>query len=231
MPEPPAAKTTDPAPLTGGVLVVGLGRFGEAVARGLVQLDVEVLAVDLDGDIVQRLAGEIPNVVQADCTSAAALRQIGADQFRRAVVAIASNVEASVLTTLALRDDLRIPQIWAKALTSAHAKILERVGVDRVIQPEREMGERTARGLARGVTDYLRIEDDYALVEIVAPRSLLGRPLRETKLRSRYGVTIVSVKPPGGRFQHADAECVLEEDELILVAGRPEDLDRLVRQA
>lgn len=220
-----------PATFASGVLVVGLGRFGESVARGLVALDVEVLAVDADEEIVQRLAPEIPNIVQADGTNARALRQIGGDQFQRAVVGIASNVEASVLATLAIKDELKIPTIWAKALSQPHAKILEALGVQRVIQPESEMGARVARGLARGVTDYIRIEDDYALVEIEAPRSLIGRPLGQTGVRSRYGVTIVSIKPPHGRFQHCDVDTVLEEGELILVAGRPEDLDRLIRQA
>jgi trk system potassium uptake protein TrkA len=220
-----------PAAFGGGVLVVGLGRFGESVARGLVALDVEVLAVDADEEIVQRLAPEIPNIVQADATNARALRQIGGDQFPRAVVGIASNVEASVLATLAIKDELEIPTIWAKALSEPHAKILEALGVHRVIQPESEMGARVARGLARGVTDYIRIEDDYALVEIAAPRSLLGRPLGQTGIRSRYGVTIVSVKPPHGSFQHCDVDTVLVEGELILVAGRPENLDRLIRQA
>jgi trk system potassium uptake protein TrkA len=214
-----------PANVSGGVLVVGLGRFGESVARGLVALDVEVLAIDADGDIVQGLAHDLPNVVQADGTSARALRQLGADQFRCAVIGMAANVEASVLAALTLRDELGIPTVWAKALSVPHAKIL------RVIQPELEIGARIARGLARGVTDYFRIEEDYALVEMPAPRSFVGLRLSETAIRSRFGVTVVSVKPPGGRFRHCDAETLVEEGELLLVAGRPEDLDRLVELA
>lgn len=211
----------------GGVLVVGLGRFGESLARSLVEQGVEVLAVDFDEEIVQRLSGEIPNVVQADATSARALRQLGAEQFGRGVVAIANNIESSVLATLALKDELKIAQVWAKALSLEHATILERMGVDRVIQPERDMGMRTARGLARGVTDYLRIEEDYALVEIEAPEPLVGVRLGDSGLRNQFGVTVVSVKPPGGRFGYADVSTVLEAGEMILVAGRPEDLDRL----
>lgn len=214
-----------------GVLIIGLGRFGEALARGLVEQGIEVLAVDFDEEIVQRLAGDVPNVVQVDGTSARALRQVGAEQFTRAVVAIASNIEASVLTTLVLIDELKMPTVWAKAISLEHAKILERVGVQRVIQPEHDMGNRTARSIGRRVTDYFHVEDDFALVEMVAPQRYLGRPLGETGIRAKYGVTIVSIKPPGGEFHHADQTTILQEGELILLAGKPTNLDRFVADA
>jgi trk system potassium uptake protein TrkA len=214
-----------------GVLIVGLGRFGEALARGLLEQGIEVLAVDFDEDIVQRLSGEIPNVVQADGTSARALRQVGAEQFTRAVVAIATNIEASVLATLALIDDLKIPTVWAKALSMEHAKILERVGAQRVIQPENDMGQRTARSIARRVTDYFHVEDNFALVEMEAPERFLARPMGEMGIRAKYGVTIVSIKPPGGVFQHADQATVLQPGQLILLAGTPTELDRFIAEA
>lgn len=210
-----------------GVLVVGLGRFGEAVALTLVEQNIDVLAIDFDGDIVQRLAGEIPNVVQADATSARALREAGAEQFDQAVVAIATNVESSVLATLVLKEELRIPTIWAKAISKPHARILESMGVQLVVQPEHEMGIRTARSIAQGVTDYFRIEDNFALVEMEVPSSLVGRSLGEIEIRRNYGVTIVSVKPPQGEFQHATVDTVLERGEMMLVAGKPADLERL----
>jgi len=212
----------------GGVLIIGLGRFGEALARGLVEQNIEVLAVDSDEEIVQRVSGEIPNVVQCDGTSSRALRQIGAEQFSRAVVAIASNIEASVLSALVLIDELKVPMVWAKAVSLDHAKILERVGVSRVIQPEHDMGYRTARSIARRVTDYFHIEDDFALVEMEAPKSCLGRPLGELAIRKKYGVTIVSIKPPGGEFQHAEQSTILQPGELILLAGKPASLDAFV---
>lgn len=214
-----------------GVLIVGLGRFGEALARGLIDQGIEVLAVDFDEDIVQRLSGDIPNVVQADGTSARALRQIGAEQFSRAVVAIATNIEASVLATLALIDELKTPTVWAKALSLEHAKILDRVGVQRVIQPEHDMGQRTARSIARRVTDYFHVEDNFALVEMEAPKRYVGKPLGESGIRAKYGVTIVSIKPPGGEFQHADQSTILHPGELILLAGKPVNLDQFVADA
>jgi trk system potassium uptake protein TrkA len=214
-----------------GVIVVGLGRFGEAVARELVHQGIQVLAMDEDPEIVARLANELPDVVQIDATNADALRQAGAESFQRAVVAIATNVEASVLAAVALLDDLGMQEVWAKALSAQHARILERVGVHRVVQPEHEMGLRTARGLARGVTDYVRIEDDFALVEVRAPESFVGKTLGESGIRSRFKVTVVSVKPAGGSFHHAGLDTVLDADELILVAGRPEDLDKFISEA
>jgi trk system potassium uptake protein TrkA len=215
----------------GGVLVIGLGRFGEALCRGLLEQGIEVLAVDFDSDIVQRVSGDIPNVVQCDGTSARALRQIGAEQFSRAIVAIASNIEASVLASLVLIDELKVPIVWAKAISLDHAKILERVGVQRVIQPEHDMGLRTARSIARRVTDYFHIEDDFALVEMEAPQRFQNQPLGETGIRAKYGVTIVSIKPPGGEFQHADQSTVLQPGELILIAGTPASLDKFVADA
>jgi trk system potassium uptake protein TrkA len=199
----------------------------EAVALTLVDQGVDVLAIDLDEDIVQRLSGESPNVVQADATSARALRQAGAEQFDHAVVAIATNVESSVLATLVLKEELRIPTIWAKAISKPHARILESMGVQLVVQPEHEMGIRTARSIAQGVTDYFRIEENFALVEMEVPASLVGQSLGEIEIRRKYGVTIVSVKPPRGQFQYATADTVLERGEMMLVAGTPRDLERL----
>jgi trk system potassium uptake protein TrkA len=214
-----------------GVLVVGLGRFGEALARGLVEQGIEVLAVDSDASIVQRLSGDLPNVVQVDGTSARALRQIGGEQFSRAVVAIASNIESSVLAALTLLDELKIQTVWAKAISTEHGKILERVGVQRVIQPEHDMGVRTARSIARRVTDYFHVEDDFALVEMEAPKRYIGKPLGDSGIRAKYGVTIVSIKPPGGLFQHAEQSTVLCAGELILLAGTPANLDKFVADA
>jgi trk system potassium uptake protein TrkA len=215
----------------GGVLIIGLGRFGEALARGLVEQNIEVLAVDFDEEIVQRVSGDIPNVVQCDGTSSRALQQIGAEQFSRAVVAIASNIEASVLSALVLIDELKIPMVWAKAISLDHAKILERVGVSRVIQPEHDMGQRTAMSIARRVTDYFHVEDNFALVEMEAPKRYLGRALGDLGIRNKYGVTIVSIKPPGGEFQHADQSTILHPGELILLAGKPASLDAFVIDA
>ena len=136
-----------------------------------------------------------------------------------------------MLSALVLIDEFKIPMVWAKALSLDHAKILERVGVTRVIQPEHDMGQRTAMSIARRVTDYFHVEDNFALVEMEAPKRYLGRALGDLGIRNKYGVTIVSIKPPGGEFQHADQTTILQPGELILLAGKPASLDAFVIDA
>jgi trk system potassium uptake protein TrkA len=212
----------------GAVLVIGLGRFGAALATTLVELDHEVLAIDSDLARVQEYSQALTHVVQADSTSVAALRQIGAADFATAVVCIGTDIESSVLTAAALVD-LGIPDIWAKAITAAHGRILERVGCHHVVFPEAEMGRRAAHLLTGSMLEYLALDEQFAIVETVVPSKLTGKSLGELGLRARYGVTIVSVKKQGGAFSHTTAESVLEPGDLIVIAGDREDVRRFTR--
>ena len=151
-----------------GMLVLGLGRFGGAIATTLEELGYEVLAVDADPKIVQSYAGRLTHVVEADTTDEEALRQVGAADFNCAVVAIGTHIEASILTTTVLLD-LGVQTIWAKAISSPHARILERVGATRVVRPEHEMGERVAHLVAGRALNYIEFEDGFALVETKPP--------------------------------------------------------------
>jgi trk system potassium uptake protein TrkA len=213
--------------LKGGVVIVGLGRFGESVAITLQKLGVDVLAIDSSATVVQRVSGQIHHVVQADGTSPIALRQLGVNEFERAVVAIASDIEASVLATLALKD-LGIEYVWAKAVSSPHRRILEAVGAYDVVQPEHDMGERMAHQVFSGVVDYLQVDEDFALVEVEVSERLAGPTLRQAQLRDRFDVTVVCIKPPDGKFSYATPDTPLAAGDTILVAGRPGDLDRFV---
>jgi len=208
-----------------GMLVLGLGRFGGAIAEALVDLGHEVLAVDYDHAIVQRYAGRLTHVVEADTTNEEALRQIGADEFGCAVVAIGTNIEASILTTSVLVD-LGVSTIWAKAITRPHARILERVGATRVVLPEHEMGERVAHIVAGKALNYIEFEDGFALVETLPPREYVGKTLGEAGIRSEHGVTVVCVKRRGEDFTYATGETVVQEDDLLIVAGRTELAER-----
>ena len=210
------------------VLVVGLGRFGGALAESLVELGHEVLAVDADARRVQRFSGRLTSVVEADSTDEEALRQIGAADFSRAVVAIGSDMEASILTVAVLAD-LGIAHIWGKAMTREHGRILERVGASCVVFPEHDMGERVAHMVTGRMVDYVELDDSFALVETVAPRELVGRTLGETKVRDRHGVTVVCIKPVGGRFTYATAETVVEDGALLVVAGETGRAERFAR--
>ncbi len=201
------------------VLVVGLGRFGSSVAEHLEDLGHEVLAVDHNAERVQHWSGRLTSTVELDCTSDEALRQIGAGDFRWAVVAIGSDIESSLLTVGVL-SDLGVRCIWAKALTVAHGRLLERIGVARVIYPEREMGERVAHVLTGRMLDYIEFDDDFALVKTTPHRDMLDKPLGETGVRSRHGVTVICVKRPGEDFSYATAETVVREGDVIVVAGK-----------
>jgi len=210
------------------VLVVGLGRFGGALAETLVGLGHEVLAVDTDAKRVQDYSGRLTSVVEANSTSADALRQIGAADFSRAVVAIGADIEASILTVGALVD-LGVQHVWAKAMTTAHGRILERVGATRVVFPERDMGERVAHMVTGRMLDYIELDEAFALVETVAPQDLVGRTLGQTRVRHKHGVTVVCIKPPGGSFTYATADTLVDEGALLVVAGTCDRAERFAK--
>lgn len=200
------------------VVVIGLGRFGTALAESLVEQGHEVLGIDADARRVAALRDSLTHVVEADSTDPVALDQLGVVDFDRAVVAIGADVEASILTTSALVDLGRL-EIWAKAMTGAHARILERIGAHHVVFPEAQMGERVAHLVAGRMLDFLALDQGFALVETEAPRSLQGRSLAELGVRARHGITVVCVKPRGGRFTYATPDTVLGPGDVVVVAG------------
>jgi len=207
------------------VLVVGLGRFGGALSLALARLGHEVLAVDSDMDRVQEFAGQLTHVVQVDATSEAALRQIGAPDLDVAVVAIGTDIEASVLATSALID-VGVEQVWAKAITVAHGRILERIGATHVVFPEAEVGERVAHLLTGKMIDFIEFDDDFAIIKTRSPAEAHGRTLGESALRSKYGVTIVGVKRPGSDFMYALPETEVHAGDLLIVAGRTPQVEK-----
>ena len=215
--------------LSGPILVVGLGRFGAALALTLVASGQEVLGVDNDLARVQQYADRLTHIVQADSTDEEAMRQIGASDFQRAVVAIGSGIEASVLTT-GLLVDLEIRAIWAKAISRDHGRILQRIGAHHVVYPEADMGERVAHLVSGGMLDYIRFDSEFALAKLVAPASISRGSLGSLGLRSKYGVTVVGVKEPGREFTYADRETVVQPGSLIAIAGRIEDVDHFARE-
>jgi trk system potassium uptake protein len=214
------------APTADHVVVIGLGRFGGHVALSLVRLGHEVLGIDNDPKIVQEWADELTHVVQADSTDSEALRQLGVSEFERTVVGIGTNIEASVLTVLALAE-LGIREIWAKAISTKHGKILTAVGANHVIYPEAAMGDRVAHLITSRMLDYIEFEDGFAIAKILAPREAVGRSLDEVKLRTKYGVTVVGVKRPGEDFVYARPETVVEGGALLIVAGTTDQVQRL----
>lgn len=207
------------------VLVIGLGRFGAGAAGQLDRLGREVLAVDESLALVQKWAERVTHAVQADARSIDALKQIGAQDFSVAVVAVGSSIEASVLITANLVD-LKIPQIWAKAISQSHGKILARIGANHVIYPEAEAGERVAHLVSGRMLDFIEFDDDFAMVKMYPPKSIRGIPLAQTDIRKKFGVTVVGVKAPGNEFTYATAETVISNHDLIIVSGKSGAIER-----
>jgi trk system potassium uptake protein TrkA len=212
----------------GEIIVIGLGRFGSALANSLVGLGYEVLGVDFDAEIVQEHAGSLTHVVQADSTSERALRQIGAADAVTAVVCIGTDIESSVLTTSALID-LGVKNVWAKAISDAHGRILVRVGAHHVVFPEAEMGSRVAHLISGEMLEYIALDDDFVLAEMMVPKAFTGKPLGETGIRADYKITVVCVKPEQGSFTYAESATVLNDRDLIVVAGHRSDVERFVK--
>ncbi|MPZ29139.1 MAG: TrkA family potassium uptake protein [Micromonosporaceae bacterium] len=210
---------------TDGILVVGLGRFGGQVAASLVRLGHEVLAIDQDDGIVQRWSDRLTYVVQADSTDEDALQQLGVADLRRAIVGIGTDIEASVLTVLAL-NEIGVRDIWAKAITAKHGKILSAVGADHVIYPEAAMGERVAHLIASQMLDFIEFDDGYAIAKLQAPEEAIGRTLAESALRSKYGITVVGVKMTGSDFTYARPETMVYGGALLIVAGKTPEVER-----
>jgi len=207
------------------VAVIGLGRFGSAVASHLARLGHSVLALDCSAELVQEWSERLTHVVQCDASNADALRQLGVDSFAHAIVAIGEDIEASVLTVLAL-SEIGVPDIWAKAIQDRHGRILERTGAHHVIYPEASMGERVAHLITGKIIDFLEVDEGFAIVKTAAPDEALGRSLGEAGLRRRYGVTVVGLKRAGQEFTYATAETVIERGDILLVSGPTASVER-----
>lgn len=215
----------DNTPKGDNVAVIGLGRFGGAVAEKLITLGYEVLGIDADPRIVQDWSDRLTHVVEADSTDEDALRQLGVQDFSRAVVGIGTNLETSVLTVLTLTE-IGVSEIWAKATSVKHGKILSQVGADHVIYPEVEMGERVAHLISGRMLDYIEFEDGFAIAKVHAPRDAPGKTLAELGLRQRWGVTVVGTKRPGQDFVYATPETVVPDGCVLIVAGNTEKLEK-----
>ncbi|KJC63570.1 trk system potassium uptake protein TrkA [Agreia bicolorata] len=207
------------------VLVIGLGRFGAATAGQLDRLGREVLAIDDNDGLVQKWSERITHTVQADARNIDALRQIGAGEFSIAVVAVGSSIEASVLITANLVD-LKVPQIWAKAISKSHGKILERIGANHVIYPEAEAGERVAHLVSGRMLDFIEFDDDFALVKMHPPKPIRGKNLTESGVRTRHNITVVGVKSPGKPFTYATEKTVVTDHDIIIVSGTSSDIEK-----
>ena len=207
-----------------GVLVIGLGRFGSSLATTLDRLGQDVLAVERDEKLVAQWSGRLP-LVEADASESEALVQLGAKDFGVAVVGVGTELEASVLITANLVD-LGTPQIWAKAISAEHGRILTRIGAHHVVYPEADAGSRVAHLVSGKMLDYIEVEDGFTIVKMRPPKEMQGFTLAQSDIRKRYGVTVIGVKSPGVEFQYATPETRVSANDLLVCSGHADLLER-----
>lgn len=199
------------------VLVIGLGRFGVSLASTVESMGRDVLAMEQDPDLVERWSNTF-TVVEGDAKKREALEQIGATDFHTAVVGVGTSVEASVLITANLVD-LKIPQIWAKAISAEHGRILTRIGAHHVVYPEFDAGRRVAHLVSGRMLDYIDISDDFTVVKMRPPKEVQGFTLRQSRIRERYGVTVLGVQVKGQPFEYATPDTLIGPKDIIIVSG------------
>jgi trk system potassium uptake protein TrkA len=209
-------------------VVVGLGRLGISMVATLDSLGHEVLAIDKSESVIQSLADDLPNVhlVATDATDEDTVRGLNVEGFDAAAVMIGENhIEASILATATLKE-VEVPRIVARATGGIQARVLEKVGADRVIQPEREIGEQLARTMASPVLlDYVDLGEDEALIEAQVPSAWLHKSLSELNLSQKMGLTVLALKPKGGPGTLPHRDSVLHDGDVLVVGGTRKDLD------
>lgn len=200
-------------------LVIGLGRFGSSLAKQLCSLGAEVLAMDVRSDLVQQIAADVTHAVVGDAQDKEVLRALGARNFDCAVIAIGDDLAASVLVTMNLKE-LEVPYIVCKAHDETHRKVLEKLGVDRVVIPEQEHAQRLGRSLHRhNVLDYIELSEAYGILEVPAPKSWMGKTIRELNVRAKLGVNIIAVENGKHTNVSPPADYTIREGDILVVLG------------
>lgn len=207
------------------VVVLGLGRFGKSLALELMEQGTQVLGIDSSEVVVQKISNRLTHAAVADTTDEESLRQLSVHECDRAVVGVGSDLEASLLTASALMN-MAIPDVWAKAISHAHAKILRQIGVHHVIRPEHDMGKRVAHLVRGRMMDYIEFDDGFAMVKTTPPAEFVGQPLGDTAIRTKHKVTVVAIKRPGEGFTYASADTIIAPGDTIIVSGQVRDTER-----
>lgn len=211
--------------------VIGLGRFGFSVARALSRMGYEVLAIDTNEENVNNIADEITYAVQTNALEEQALKSLGIRNFDTVIVAIGQDIQASILVTVILKE-MGVKKVVAKAQTELHGKVLEKVGADLVVFPERDMGERLAHTLiaAENIVDLINLSPDYSIIEIKTPAKFIGKTLQESALRKEHGITVIAIRRGLEVIISPDAKQIIREKDILVAIGRNEKLKRLERQ-
>jgi len=209
------------------VAIIGLGRFGESVGTALRSVGKEVLGIDRDESRIQALADILTHVVKADATQEGVLEDLGLSRFDICVVTMGTNIEASTLVTVKLKE-LGVKHVLARASSELHGKVLSKVGADQVVFPERDMGFRVATGLVNpNVLEHFELVPHYSVVEMKAPKFAHGRTLSQLNLRSRFGVNVILIRRGNDVNASPGADDTIEQGDLLVVSGPDEGLRRL----
>lgn len=208
-------------------IVIGLGKFGQSVAKTLYQLGYDVLAVDDDEAIVQEISDQVTHAVQMDATDEYSLRTLGIRNFDVAVVSIGTNVQSSIMVTLNLKE-AGVKKVIAKGNNEMHAKLLRKIGADRVILPEADMGVRVAHNLvSSNILDFIELSPDYSIVEISVPTQWIGKTIKDLDARAKYGINIMAIKSDLDINISPVATDVIGDNNILVVIGSIEDLAKI----
>ncbi len=210
--------------------VIGLGRFGASIAGTLHRMGYEVLAVDEDEDRVQEIMDQVTHAVQADALDEEVLKTLGLRNFDLVIVAIGQDIQASILVTVMLKD-LGVKSVVAKAQNDLHGRVLERVGADQVVYPERDMAVRVAQHLVSGnVLDYIELSPEYSILEMVTPDEFAGKALGNIDLRNRHRVSVMAIKRGEDIIVAPGGQELIQAKDVLVVIGANEDLKNLRRE-
>jgi trk system potassium uptake protein len=208
-------------------VVIGLGRFGSSLSKELIKLGHEVLGIDMDEEAVDEMADVLTHTVVADATDEEVLKSLGIRNFDCAVVAIGDDIQASILAAILLKD-LGVNKVVAKALSELHGKVLDKLGVDRVIYPERDMGIRVAHQLVSpNLLDYIELSNEYTIAELSVPKRLCGHTLKDFDPRAKYGCSVVAINKKEGVIIAPTATDVLNEKDVMVVIGTNNQIEKL----
>ncbi len=210
-------------------IVIGLGRFGSSVATALASAGNDVLGVDTSESLVEDMAPFLTHAVQADATEEKSLKALGITNFDVAVVAIGGDIQASIMVTMLLKE-LGVPKVVVKAQSDIHAKVLERIGADKIVFPERDMGNKLALNLAsENIIDFIEVSPDYSMMEVDTVRKWVGKTLSDLNFRQSYHVNIIAIKKSNGDINiNPSATDAIEENDSMIVVGLNEDIRKLV---
>jgi trk system potassium uptake protein TrkA len=211
-------------------VIIGCGRFGSAVAQELTKLGREVMIIDVDQDVVQNMSNVVTYAVQADVTDANTVKSLGIGNFDTAIVTMGANIQGSMLATLLVKET-GVKKVISKAQSKVHSQILYKIGADRVIFPEREMGIRLAKNLvSKNVLEFIELSEDYSVIELRVTKDWIGKTLEELEMRKKYGINVVAIKNLDKVNISVLGSYKIKENDKLVVIGQNENLNKFEKK-